>query len=106
MDYLEIYRSIPVLCDSHSICTPLCLENMVRILYNSLKYIGKWGIWVAQLVKRLTHDFSTGHDLRVREIEPCQHGACLGFSPLLICMCARAHVLSLSNLVKKMTTIL
>ena len=28
------------------------------------------GTWVAQLVKRLTLDFSSGHDLTVREIEP------------------------------------
>ena len=26
--------------------------------------------WVAQLVKHLTLDFGSGHDLRVREIEP------------------------------------
>ena len=29
-----------------------------------------WGTWVAQSLKRLTLDFGSGHDLRVREIEP------------------------------------
>ena len=29
-----------------------------------------WGTWVAQLVKRLTLDFSSGHDLMVHEVEP------------------------------------
>ena len=29
-----------------------------------------WGAWVAQLVKRLTLDFGSGHDLAVHEIEP------------------------------------
>ena len=29
------------------------------------------GVWVAQLVKRLTVDFSSSHDLMVCEIEPC-----------------------------------
>ena len=28
------------------------------------------GTWVAQLVKRLTLDFSSGHDLIVREFQP------------------------------------
>ena len=34
-----------------------------------------WGTWVAQSVERPTLGFSSGHDLMVREIEPC-----LGFS--------------------------
>ena len=29
------------------------------------------GLWVAQLVKRQTLDFGSGHDLLVGEIEPC-----------------------------------
>ena len=29
-----------------------------------------WGTWVAQSVKCLTLGFSSGHDLRVRELEP------------------------------------
>ena len=29
-----------------------------------------WGAWVAQSVKRLTLDFSSGYDLTVCEIEP------------------------------------
>ena len=40
--------------------------------------------WVAQLVKYLTPDFDSGHDLVVCEIEPhvelhTEHGDCLGF---------------------------
>ena len=46
-----------------------------------------WGAWVAQLVKCLTLDFGSGHDLMVCEIEPrirlhIGHEACLGFSSL------------------------
>ena len=29
-----------------------------------------WGVWVAQLVQRLTLDFGSGHDLMVCEIKP------------------------------------
>ena len=29
-----------------------------------------WGTWVAQLVKRQTLDFGSGHDLVVHEVEP------------------------------------
>ena len=29
-----------------------------------------WGAWVAQSVKHLTLDFSSGHDLTVHEFEP------------------------------------
>ena len=36
-----------------------------------LKVEGPWGIWVVQLVKHLTLDFGSGHDLAVHEIEPC-----------------------------------
>lgn len=31
----------------------------------------KKGSWVAQFVKRLTHDFGSGHDLMGCKIEPC-----------------------------------
>ena len=31
----------------------------------------KRGTWVAQTVKHLTFDFDSGHDLKVREFEPC-----------------------------------
>ena len=30
-----------------------------------------WGAWVAPLVKRLSLDFSSGHNLSSHEIEPC-----------------------------------
>ena len=29
-----------------------------------------WGSWMAQLVKQMTLDFSSGHDLLVQEFEP------------------------------------
>ena len=35
------------------------------------KYARSRGTWVTQLVKRLTLGFSSGHDLRVPELEPC-----------------------------------
>ena len=34
-----------------------------------------WGAWVDQLVKHLALDFGLGHDLTVREFEPCS-GLC------------------------------
>ena len=33
--------------------------------------IGVWGTWVAQSVECLTLDLSSGHDLTLREVEPC-----------------------------------
>ena len=41
------------------------------MLSNALKMSSYWGAWVAQLVKRLTLDFSSGHDLTVHGVEPC-----------------------------------
>ena len=59
------------------------------------------GTWVAQWVKPLTLDFSSGHDLRVCEFEPC---TVLGIlSPLslplfpLTCMRMHTHSPSLSK---------
>ena len=34
-----------------------------------LKQFRLWGTWLAQLVKQLTFDFGSGHDLTVREFE-------------------------------------
>ena len=39
------------------------------------KFTFSWGAWVVQLVERPTLDFSSGHDLTVREIKPCM-GLC------------------------------
>ena len=39
-------------------------------IFNILRYQKYRGAWVAQLVGRLTLDFSSGHDLTVREFEP------------------------------------
>ena len=47
-----------------------------------------WGTWVAQLVKCLTLDLGSGHDLTVCELKPhiglctdsSEPGACFGFS--------------------------
>ena len=63
------------------------------------------GTWVAQLVKCLTLDFGSSHDLMVHEIEPCI-GLCAdsaepawdSLSPFLSAlpplMLARSHTLS------------
>ena len=46
----------------------------------------KWGTWVAQSVKHLLLDFSSGHDLVVRGIEPlvwlCTESTGLAWDPL------------------------
>ena len=62
------------------------------------------GTWVAQSVKRPTPDLSSGHDLTVREFEPCirlcadssESGACFGFCVSLSLCPSPAHTLSLS----------
>jgi len=60
----------------------------------------KRGTWVAQSVKCLTRDYSSGHDLRGRETEPriglhTQQGVCLRFSPSappkLQCTCSKIN---------------
>ena len=40
------------------------------------------GTWVAQLVKRPTLDLGSGHDLTVREFEPCAVHAEPAWDPL------------------------
>ena len=42
---------------------------MLLVLFN-FKTLHFRGTWVAQVVKRRTLDFSSGHDLTVRGIEP------------------------------------
>ena len=65
------------------------------------------GAWVAQLVKDLTLDSGSGHDLMVHDFEPhiglyTERGACLGFSlSLSLSLCpsppyAHAHTQFLS----------
>ena len=39
-----------------------------------------WGDWVSQLVKQMTLDFSSGHDLRVMSLSP-KSGSVLGVEP-------------------------
>ena len=61
------------------------------------------GTWVAQLVKRLALDLSSGHDLMVREFQPrlglcadsSEPGARFGFCAS-ISLCP-SHALSLSH---------
>ena len=61
------------------------------------------GAWVAQLVKQLTLDLSSGHDLEVREfgprIELCTHSVEAAWDPLspLYPSLTCAHALSLKN---------
>jgi len=35
-----------------------------------IKILTDWGAWVAQLVKRLTLDFGSGHDLKIMRSSP------------------------------------
>ena len=39
--------------------------------FHHLKEVSSRDTWVAQLIERLTLDFSLGHDLMVHGIEPC-----------------------------------
>ena len=43
---------------------------MIFVSIKSFKKIPTRGVWVAQLVERLTLDFGSCHDLIVRELEP------------------------------------
>ena len=36
--------------------------------YDFIYKEGFWGAWVSQLFKRPTHDFSSGHDLKVMRL--------------------------------------
>ena len=48
-----------------------CSEVMIEDIKNRSMFKKTLrGAWVAQLVKRQTFDFSSGHDLTVREFEP------------------------------------
>ena len=89
--------------------------NKSLILKNSCEVIGfipifqmeklrseMWGTWVAHSVERLTLDFSSGHDLIAREIEP-HVGLCADStepawdslsSSFTVPVLAHAHVLS------------
>ena len=76
---------------------PDCRTEMSKA--NSFKKLYSVGTWVAQLAGHPTFDFGSGHDLAVREIEPCvglcsERGGCLGFSlSLSHCLSpAHAHV--------------
>ena len=72
---------------------PDCRTEMSKA--NSFKKLYSVGTWVAQLAGHPTFDFGSGHDLAVREIEPCvglcsERGGCLGFSLSL----SHSHCLS------------
>ena len=81
-----------------------CYTKYLKIVKkNKTKQKNNGGTWVARLVKRLTLDFGSGHDLTDREFEAhfglcAEHRACLGVSLSLslplscLCMC----ILSLS----------
>ena len=68
----------------------------------TLKYFGTRGAWVAQLVKCLTLDFSSGHDLTFRKIDPhvrlcadCEDPAWDSLSPSL--PASPTHFLKINN---------
>ena len=50
----------------------------LKKIYESVvvKSTGSGGTWVAQLVKHLTLDFSSGHDLKVCGIKPRHWALC------------------------------
>ena len=45
-------------------------QNKIVQHFGSLEKECSWGTWVAQLVKGLTLDFGSGHDLRVMSLSP------------------------------------
>ena len=55
------------------------------------------GLWVAQSVKHLTLDFSSGHDLRVLRLssrsDSAQWGVCLGFFSLSLSLCSASPLI-------------
>ena len=74
-----------------------------------LKFLWLEGTRVAQTVKHLTLDFSSGHDPMVREIEPCiglsddrVEAAWDSLSPSLSPPPSCARALSLSQLINKL----
>ena len=62
------------------------------------------GAWVAQAVKHLTLDFSSGHDLTIHEFQLCivlradSLGSCLGFSVSFSLSAAAAPLLMLVHM--------
>ena len=58
------------------------------VLYASILILKDvlWGTWVAQLAKRPTFDFGSGHDLMVHEFEPTL-GSVLAAGSLLGILC-------------------
>ena len=63
----EVWASITAL---YNIFSYLCFRSHIKYMYvtcSSSKSI-TWGTWVVQLVKCLTLDFHSGHDLTVPEI--------------------------------------
>ena len=55
-----------------------CTQNYYTVHLKMAKMGGS--TWVAQLVKHLTFDFSSGHDLRVMELRP-PSSSMLGVEP-------------------------
>ena len=65
--------------------------------------VASWGTWVAQLLKHLTLDFISGHDLTVVRWNPVS-GSVLGMEPAWDALCpspACILVLSLTLTLKK-----
>ena len=50
---------------------PPSAHALSRCQNKHLKKCMFWGTWLAQLIKHPTPDFSSGHDLTVREIKLC-----------------------------------
>ena len=60
----------------------LCLEFLTSSYPHFFHSLADRGAWVAQSVKHLTLDFSSGHDLTVCEIEPRALGSTLSAQSL------------------------
>ena len=70
---------------------------LVAVTRAAERQLAGWGVggtWVAQSAKRLTLDFSSGHDLTFHEIEPVLGSVwdLLGILSLSLCLHSSAHV--------------
>ena len=93
-----MYTVVESLCRTAETHITLCITyTLVGILIYR-------GAWVAHSVKCPTLDFSSGHDLTVREFEPhvglCADSTVVGILSLPFSLplpCSLSHTLSLSN---------
>ena len=63
-------RTLPILTLKDPCSRRQLSLRQTRMTGHPIKNVGQSGHWVAQSIKRLTLDFSLGHDLTLHEIEP------------------------------------